>query len=376
VRRRGLDVGEEVASGLPDEVLVDCAARTGARLIVVGSLGRRPLARWLLGSVAERTAQTSPVPVLVVRRSAAFRRWAQDGSPLRVVVGVDVPAAGDAVLGWVGELGRLGACDVVVVHARSPEAGTGWPGPEAAAEAVGERRPGTERAFLDDLAARLAPAGPASRVRLRLEAPAGGVADHLVRVATAEGADLVVVGTRQRTGLSRLWHGSVSNAVLHLAPANVLAVPTTARGGGPIPRWRRVLVPTDLSAPGDQAVPHAYAALAAGGTVHLMHVVEPPAEPPPPGGQAGRDRLVERLRALIPEGADERGIETCIELVESRNAAADSILDAAERLDVDLLCVASHGRSGLAATLAGSVARQVLRRTTRPLLLVRAPRQR
>lgn len=55
-----------------------------------------------------------------------------------------------------------------------------------------------------------------------------------------------------------------------------------------------------------------------------------------------------------------------------RGAAADVILDHAAADKAALLCMASHGRSGLQRWLLGSVAEKVLRATANPLLLVRA----
>ena len=52
--------------------------------------------------------------------------------------------------------------------------------------------------------------------------------------------------------------------------------------------------------------------------------------------------------------------------------ADQAILAAAERFDVDVLAVGSHGRSGLSRALLGSVAEQVARRSPRPVLIVRA----
>jgi len=54
-------------SGLPAGRIVEMAAEIGATLVVVGSRGRTGLPHILLGSVAERVAQTSPVPVVVVK---------------------------------------------------------------------------------------------------------------------------------------------------------------------------------------------------------------------------------------------------------------------------------------------------------------------
>jgi nucleotide-binding universal stress UspA family protein len=50
----------------------------------------------------------------------------------------------------------------------------------------------------------------------------------------------------------------------------------------------------------------------------------------------------------------------------------EAIIAVAEEEDVDLIAIASHGRSGLAQVFYGSVAAGVLQRVDRPLLLIRA----
>ena len=145
---------------------------------------------------------------------------------------------------------------------------------------------------------------------------------------------------------------------------------------------RAVLAPTDLSAIGAAAVPFAYA-IVAPGCVHLLHVVEPPTVPNPlyahysPGRrptQEERERqerdLRARLEALVPPSAEGREIRTEIELVEGHEVA-ELVCQTAERLDVDAICIGSHGRSGLARALLGSVTQSVLRTTRRPVLIVR-----
>ncbi|HTX09184.1 MAG TPA: universal stress protein [Solirubrobacteraceae bacterium] len=57
----------------------------------------------------------------------------------------------------------------------------------------------------------------------------GGAAHVIADLATREGADLIVVGTRGRTVLGGLLLGSVTQRLLHIAPCPVLAVP--ARNG-------------------------------------------------------------------------------------------------------------------------------------------------
>ena len=65
LRETGARVKEEMfSSGMPDVELAEMASRPDVRLLVVGSLGRRP-GEWLLGSVAEHAAMRAPAP----------RRW-------------------------------------------------------------------------------------------------------------------------------------------------------------------------------------------------------------------------------------------------------------------------------------------------------------
>lgn len=54
-------------SNVPPDTIVDYAKAADIDLIVMGTHGRRALARLLLGSVAERVVRTSPCPVLTVR---------------------------------------------------------------------------------------------------------------------------------------------------------------------------------------------------------------------------------------------------------------------------------------------------------------------
>lgn len=91
LRKRGAKVQDTLLAGTPDEALVKFARKAGAQLVIVSSLGRRAPARWLLGSVAERTAQGSPAPTLVVRSAGPFVLGAFEQRKLRVLMGVDFP---------------------------------------------------------------------------------------------------------------------------------------------------------------------------------------------------------------------------------------------------------------------------------------------
>lgn len=68
-RRSGVKVRARTVVGPAHQVIVDVAAAEAPFMIVMGSHGRRGLRRLFVGSVTERVARTSSVPVLTVRPS-------------------------------------------------------------------------------------------------------------------------------------------------------------------------------------------------------------------------------------------------------------------------------------------------------------------
>ncbi|HVP28808.1 MAG TPA: universal stress protein [Myxococcota bacterium] len=152
----------------------------------------------------------------------------------------------------------------------------------------------------------------------------------------------------------------------------------------PIPAIRRVLAVTDLSPFGNAAAAWAYAIAPSGSTVHLCHVFEVHPLPSPlyahysPGRHVSaeeRRAAIERCRsdlaALEPANARERGVRTSVEVVEAEDVS-EAILRTAREVEADVLCLGTHGRTGLVGALPGSVAKAVLHHATRPVLLVPA----
>lgn len=63
----GVEVRENVLEGHPINEIIEFAENNNADLIVLGTLGKTGLDRFLLGSVAEKVVRSSKVPVMVVR---------------------------------------------------------------------------------------------------------------------------------------------------------------------------------------------------------------------------------------------------------------------------------------------------------------------
>ena len=135
---------------------------------------------------------------------------------------------------------------------------------------------------------------------------------------------------------------------------------------------QRILCPTDFSAHSDAAF--ALACSIARDTradLLVLHVAPPPvslgdvAESQRPGF---RDDLRARLHQLRPDDPNLGVVHFLLE-----GDPAEVILDAAGRHEADLIVLGTHGRSGVGRLLLGSVAEQVLRRATCPVLTVKAP---
>ncbi|WP_137286582.1 universal stress protein [Halorussus salinisoli] len=88
----------------------------------------------------------------------------------------------------------------------------------------------------------------------------------------------------------------------------------------------------------------------------------------PEGASVHQIAAVRRAAELL----EDEGIE--VEYAESSGAAARTILDAADRMDADLLCLAPRGRTPAGKALFGSVTQQVILEGSRPTLVVGAGR--
>jgi nucleotide-binding universal stress UspA family protein len=92
---------------------------------------------------------------------------------------------------------------------------------------------------------------------------------------------------------------------------------------------------------------------------------ELPLIPPPPPDFEGAYAKLKEWAPLEPRLTVEHLVEV--------GYAESVILSTAEDLKADLIVMGTHGRTGLGRLLLGSVAEQVLRRATCPVLTVKAP---
>jgi nucleotide-binding universal stress UspA family protein len=216
----------------------------------------------------------------------------------------------------------------------------------------------------------------------------GGPADMICARVKDVGADLVVMTSHGRTGLSRTWLGSVADAVVRCSSTPVLML----RPVEPIDRFAeqdpfaRVLVPLDGSRLA-LGVLDAAAALAQCGdaTLLLLRVVQPvplasayeinqPFLYPPiiPDEEATTQVVGEVTAELetIARSLRESGTRRVEVNVVVGGRVADDVTAFARQHDVDVIAMSTRGR-GASRILLGSVADKLLRASTLPILLYR-----
>lgn len=379
----GVEVAATLLEGAADEMLARLAKECDALMLIVSSLGGKDPSHWLLGSVAERIAESAPVPTLVMRDAAPFTAWLSGERALKVFLGVDFTASADAAMDWVSDLRGCGECEVIAAFAgRTPQDAS-----SLGTLSLIDGSPCSESALQYDLKTRVTRALGEEGVRILTQDGGDRTDAQLAELAAEEQADLVVIGTRQRNGLARLLERAVSGGIMRNAPMSIACVPAQSAQRMAVPsvaECRRVLVAVDVDKPHGFAAPYAYGICTKGGTVRLVHVVEPFRIPNPMMGGYYKDvptrnqiaRKVARseraLRALAPDDTQERAVSTEIEIVDRSDTAA-AICDAAERFNADVVCIGSHTRPGLRAKALGSVSLAVLQQCRRPVLVVWPP---
>jgi nucleotide-binding universal stress UspA family protein len=212
---------------------------------------------------------------------------------------------------------------------------------------------------------------------------AGSPSTWIVEEAATRSASLIVMATHDRSGPNRWLHGSVAEFVVSRSAVPVLLVRAT-HGEHAIERLSGVapalVVPLDGSSHAEAALPVARSvARGLDGSVTLVCVLPAAGQlvAEPGGGLrmyigADHDRLTDDARVYLESRA--AGLRASGLQVEPRlklGKPAAEIHRTADELGAGMVVMATHGRTGLARAVLGSVAGEVLHHGTTPVLLVR-----
>ena len=238
-----------------------------------------------------------------------------------------------------------------------------------------------ERAYLDQTIARWQVAAPGVRMS---SAVLEGLVPDALREQMSGKAELMVLTTHGRGPASRFWLGSAADDLVQTATVPMLVLRPSEQPP-PLtisPPFHHMMITLDGSDLAEQAFGPA---LQLGRLMQtrytLLRVVKPVVSLDPTTGwsatndmnepqarqqldeaQAYLDRIAERLRG---QGLT---VQTRLTL---HTRPADAILEETAKQGVDVIALATHGRGGLQRLLLGSVADEVLRGGTTPLLICR-----
>lgn len=222
LRDDGIETSTMISDGAPPQALLAAAAETGTDLIAIGAHRRHLLKDVFLGTTAERIIRQSTVPVLMVNTEPAL--------PYRhMLIAVDLSDASELAVKAAIRLGFDRHMAVSVLYLFEAH---------AAGLMIRSATPMTEiRKYMNQEAEA---AGAALRAFLKktgvasihpvAQPAAGPVAESICTTARELDADLIVVGTQGKTGMSRVMLGSVAEGVLRQADRDVLAVPSPLPG--------------------------------------------------------------------------------------------------------------------------------------------------
>ena len=212
----------------------------------------------------------------------------------------------------------------------------------------------------------------------------GNAADKILDYAAENDVDLIAMATHGRSGITRWWMGSIAEKVVSEAATPVLVVPSKRprkTQAAPQLHFHKILAPLDGSDIGQAALPYVETlAKETGASVSALQVISPPGtiEASVLGGSDWRKFVkamhdaAENYLGGVAERLNGKGIKTTLEVL--TGDPADRILEYAADKKVDLIAMSTHGRTGLARWVLGSVTDKVLHGAKVPMWLIRSPR--
>lgn len=292
-------------------------------------------------------------------------------NPVRtLMVATDFSAPAGAALAWARDLAKEHGARLIVIHTLE----VGLPDVDylpREGDAGGELQAAVG-AKLEELVAPIVDAG----IEVKLIVELGIASEAITRAVNEHKPDLLVVGNRGGGGFLRLLVGSTTQRLARRASCPVLTVHEDDKHR----TTRTILVPTDFSRDAEAAAATASRLLhpAESAKLVLVHAFHLPVEYTAYGAIPTtfhfREDVLgptqERLEALAAKLA-RPGLEIVCEVREG--APAEVVADLAKELNVDLIAMGTHGRSGLAHVLLGSTAERVLAIAPCPVLTVRHP---
>lgn len=220
-----------VKTGAPIVEIAKHARSMGARLIVMGRVGSRPIRELFIGSTAERVIRQAQLPVLVVRLPVR-------GPYQRPLFALEDDETALDVLSFGLRMFPAPRAPLSLVHAYDPPI-HGFAYPSLSPEQAREYRQHYRQQAIHRIAMLLSTARLSGRVpgldavRWRHDVRYGSPRAIIPQAVARERTDLLLIGTHGRSGVAHAFLGTVAGDVLREVTCDVLVVPPRRRARAP-----------------------------------------------------------------------------------------------------------------------------------------------
>jgi nucleotide-binding universal stress UspA family protein len=203
------------------------------------------------------------------------------------------------------------------------------------------------------------------RVLIKTVCEEGEIYERIVDIADAENSDVIVMGRKGMSKLSKALVGSVTARVIGHSHRDVLVVPEGTSIG-----WKSILVSTDGSKYSDAAIDRAIVfAKSYGSEVKVISVVDVTEEfiARAPGALEGLVKKAKDIVEDVKKKVSSEGIKA--EGIVREGEAYRAITELAGKENAGVIVMGSHGRTGLKRLLMGSVTEKVIGYAPCPVLI-------
>jgi nucleotide-binding universal stress UspA family protein len=276
--------------------------------------------------------------------------------PRHILCPVDFSSHSELALRLAGGIAAAFGADVIVLHAQRFEPPLYFTEAQTASLKAQLRRSlRAARSFLEDFAQKQLPNGLPRSVEVVEADPVPAILEFCKKSP----ADLIVMGTHGRTGLTKIRLGSITESVLQQITIPIITVGpqvTPFPAGG---RIRRILSPVDYSDLARAAFEHAVVlSQKLKAELVVTHVVEA-------GGTL--DEARQALCDWVPAGVRE---QCSFKEVVRQGEPAEQILQELKKSRADLLVIGAAPRNVLGAMLFGSTTEKLIRSAPCPVFSV------
>lgn len=212
-----IEVTPEVKLGRSAPTIVDTSEAVAADLMVIATHGRSGIARWVLGSTADKVLHAAQKPVMLIRTKDEQPDVRTANIFRRILVPLDGSAEAESVLPHVEALAQEFESEIILFRSVPQTAyvvPVGTEGAYAMTESPAElikaqMKDSTD--YLEDIKRRFSAKG----IPVTTGVESGEPAEQIITLAQTNDAGLVAMCTHGRSGISRWAYGSVATKVLN-----------------------------------------------------------------------------------------------------------------------------------------------------------------